>query len=409
MGRESVSVGRHGNNDIILVCERIPLLLSRVHAFIERRVVQGVSRYILKDNKTTNGTYVGQNMIPSGQEQELDDGAVISFGGLTNVSRDGESKRNPYRFVFYEREPTAPQPARVEMVADRAVDGNRTQHNPITGVENDDAGQRDTRLETVQTAQDILHCPICVEMCVDTHILSCGHCFCAKCIFTWYDRPGVRPTCPVCRMAIDVNPVENVALEKLVESVIVPTLSPEEKRDRSERKEACLNVRRGRTCDVRPRPLRMSSRRLNSPAMADALVSFFAGIPSVNRQGGPSAFEVGLAQAAVHANASVRVTGVSRLGRRPPLAAQNPAVTYTSVHRECATCNGHIDRTRQPLCYVERNARGASPVWHHFNCYVSTNHNWAEQGVDISDGLSEDDKSTVERFRADPRRSLEES
>jgi hypothetical protein len=54
-------------------------------------------------------------------------------------------------------------------------------------------------------------CPICDELLLEPVALSCGHVFCRADIAAWMtSRAGQAagsPVCPLCRRAIDVNPV----------------------------------------------------------------------------------------------------------------------------------------------------------------------------------------------------------
>ena len=51
----------------------------------------------------------------------------------------------------------------------------------------------------------ILHCPVCLEMTIDPHIVApCEHVFCGDCIALWQGMQlGGTASCPVCKCDID--------------------------------------------------------------------------------------------------------------------------------------------------------------------------------------------------------------
>lgn len=81
-------------------------------------------------------------------------------------------------------------------------------------------------------------CPICDENKVSI-MLDCYHFFCEKCIKTWlFDK---RNSCPLCRLEIDLNRVED-DIKKSRHWDVVDTVDPNEyDQDRSERFEKLMN------------------------------------------------------------------------------------------------------------------------------------------------------------------------
>eukprot|EP00976_Prorocentrum_cordatum_P055514 1120103-Prorocentrum_minimum.AAC.4 len=56
-GSGEISIGRHPTNDIVFSSSRLPLLLSRFHAYIGKNA----HGFYCGDKNTTNGTYVSRS------------------------------------------------------------------------------------------------------------------------------------------------------------------------------------------------------------------------------------------------------------------------------------------------------------------------------------------------------------
>ncbi|KAK3252089.1 hypothetical protein CYMTET_38647 [Cymbomonas tetramitiformis] len=207
-GMQQVRVGRHPANEVVLESERIPLLLGRFHCYIELDLQPNQDYvYILGDKRTTNGCYVGSELLPPGGRKVITHGTILGFGGPQNVSRDGRTQRNPFRFVFMlsaAEELPPPRPTR-----------------------------------SMQELQQAMMCAVCHETMVDAHILPCGHSYCGACIWTWSER---RLTCPECRTSFR-TPTENTLLEDFHELTLAQSLTPEEAVERKKRKAECVQER----------------------------------------------------------------------------------------------------------------------------------------------------------------------
>lgn len=533
MGRKSCRIGRHPANDIVLESERIPLLLSRFHAFIEYQVVDGVPKYILGDKRTTNGTYVGQDMIPSGKQREISHGQTISFGGPQNVMRDNKTQRNPFRFIFFEydyrgsvepvyRTPSIevlgePQPSTNQEnacvdpvnIVSEACDLELLQANRATGAssvmlqgnvvgaltplntssmqpqafdastafradefsglegakamavvtqgEGYKLGETREEPTMLKAVEEEMYCVICTEPMVNAHLLPCSHSFCGECIFEWYDKS--KRTCPICREDISVEPVENSALEKLMDIAVEPSMSQECREKRRKRKEAFLKIKKARKEKAAPLPARRRGvASLSSPQMAEALVQFFSGMREHNggvltltRSRNPNAQSISRdASGEMNIMASLPgptpqdpriLSGVSQdpslISRaegsvsdaspangngegqhQPPISfggatvyrnrsapsvmqRRLPLITYNPKHQECATCEEHIDKRHKLICFTEQKEGEPEALWHHFNCYASANPDWSGENVEISPELSESDQVIVRNHFSD--------
>ncbi|KAK3234625.1 hypothetical protein CYMTET_55175 [Cymbomonas tetramitiformis] len=409
-GRKSVRVGRHPANDVVLNYsdnERIPLLLDRFHAFIECKVIDGDPVYTLGDKRSTNGTYCGPDMIPSGERKRIHHGMIISFGGPMNVQRNDTVNRNPFRFVFFERAPEHAEPTGSRSSAQLPP----LQPVQAPRVEEDHAADAGERVWTLQEAEDLVYCPICTETCVDAHLLSCGHSFCGGCIFLWCDRKAENSTCPVCRKAITEEPVQNDTLEHVVELTIVPKMSPTQRRDRNTRKQECLRVRQARAGRAKPRH-RAARNPHGIHRVAEALTTFLASgqsMESINgdtltlsRSSTPSFGEARRVVTAESTSARGNTNSYTIIRR------QSPCILYSLTYRQCATCMDIIDKRSRPMCFTEQSGRDIYPVWYHFDCYAFANPDWTGQGVQISRELSEADKLRVENRFATRRQNLSE-
>eukprot|EP00854_Cymbomonas_tetramitiformis_P028588 gene28588-35460_t len=66
-------------------------------------------------------------------------------------------------------------------------------------------------------------CPICNDTIYQAQILSCGHSYCAVCIYKWLLSPMAKnsPSCPVCRQKLACMPTLNVSLQSALEDIIM--------------------------------------------------------------------------------------------------------------------------------------------------------------------------------------------
>ena len=76
----------------------IPLLASRRHA--EVRYDAGQNQFFIRDNRSTNGTYLNFKLIQPDVDVPLSNGTTVSFGGPQYVIRNGVSSTNPFIFSF---------------------------------------------------------------------------------------------------------------------------------------------------------------------------------------------------------------------------------------------------------------------------------------------------------------------
>lgn len=219
------SIGRHASNDLILTSEEIPYLASRFHAQI---CVGERGYHWIKDTGSSNGTYVNGVEMKGNMPYMLRPNDTITFGGPSNVVRDGNVKRNPFKFRFI-----PPHEHAYERVMNHgaSVDSQTT-----TG-----SGKRKREADTATTSahtdsalldglKSELECSICQELMVLPHSLpACGHTFCAPCIFTWRRRQAsVHSTCPICRKDATEFPVPATGYKRILENLVEPRLGRDE-------------------------------------------------------------------------------------------------------------------------------------------------------------------------------------
>ncbi|TPX30815.1 hypothetical protein SeMB42_g07861 [Synchytrium endobioticum] len=73
------------------------------------------------------------------------------------------------------------------------------------------------KLDGLSAAQEELTCSVCFEFLVGAMVISCGHSFCYVCIMDWMKN---QRTCPQCRSGIQGNPIPNLMLRKIVDTII---------------------------------------------------------------------------------------------------------------------------------------------------------------------------------------------
>ncbi|KAK3255132.1 hypothetical protein CYMTET_35605 [Cymbomonas tetramitiformis] len=300
--------------------------------------------------------------------------------------------------------------------------------------------------EVLEKAIEALHCVICLETIVDAHALAgCGHCFCGNCIFEWFDATADNKTCPTCRKNVNVSPMENVGMEKLVELTVVPCLREEDKLARQARKTTSLAARKVRDANkpVRTPTTSVSGRgRLHT---VEAVQAFMASHARVRRVEPSSAAPGTRVRMQLEGTGSIisqiqRTLQIPSRVRQPQMqgatgsrrqtaarmravqavspgaAATNapantgtqarvaraaneeaPLITYSTKHRECGTCRGLIDKRDTPICYKGPSDDQFSRFeWHHFQCYADAHLEWSGEHVTISPELNEIERMRVE-------------
>ncbi|KAK3255126.1 hypothetical protein CYMTET_35599 [Cymbomonas tetramitiformis] len=204
-----VSIGRHLENDVCLQSDRMPYLLSSYHCRIEVAFEQNRGYvYTLGDEETTNGCYVGSELLPPGGRKVITHGTILGLGGPRNVCRDGRTQRNPFRFAFMLFAAEDPPP-------------------PLMPTRN------------MQQLLEAMMCLVCRETMMDAHILPCGHSYCGACIWTWSET---RLTCPICRAPFR-TPIENPLLEEFHQLMLAQSFTLEEAEERNDRREAFVHER----------------------------------------------------------------------------------------------------------------------------------------------------------------------
>jgi len=105
--KETIVIGRSSakNEDIFLVSEQYPLLISRIHAVLTRLPSPTPSllpRFSIRDN-STNGTFVNGVRIAKNTPQTLNVGDVVVFGALAPTKPGDEldsEKESEFKYLF---------------------------------------------------------------------------------------------------------------------------------------------------------------------------------------------------------------------------------------------------------------------------------------------------------------------
>ncbi|XP_062329477.1 E3 ubiquitin-protein ligase TRIM50-like [Osmerus eperlanus] len=76
------------------------------------------------------------------------------------------------------------------------------------------------RRESLQSLEEQLKCPVCLEVFAEPLMLQCGHSYCRGCVRSMTMDPLGQLQCPVCRCAVDGDsPPPNVSLARIVDSL----------------------------------------------------------------------------------------------------------------------------------------------------------------------------------------------
>lgn len=78
---------------------------------------------------------------------------------------------------------------------------------------------------------DEFECAICQEMYLKPHTLQCSHTFCKRCINHWCKE---KKSCPQCRKVLTIQPIYNLALDKVIQ-LVLKKQSEEEQQEMIER------------------------------------------------------------------------------------------------------------------------------------------------------------------------------
>ncbi|KAK3259171.1 hypothetical protein CYMTET_31831 [Cymbomonas tetramitiformis] len=198
--QNELHVGRLLESDILLVDPTHSLHISRKHATINWADEGGETQFYIRDNGSSNGTYVDNEKLEKGKPKKLVDGSTIEFGTCFCGSR----RVALFTYKFYKNGYSAKE-------------------------------LRETCVNDADMFQD-LTCPICMELVAGAHSLACGHVFCGACIFQWWQHKKV---CPKCRDDSGVL-VENPIVDSFVRNKYLQSLSF---RDVKRRRENLLMLR----------------------------------------------------------------------------------------------------------------------------------------------------------------------
>jgi hypothetical protein len=268
----SVEIGRSdlGTADSIsfisLDFPELPTIMSRRHA---RFTINEEGSFTLEDLGSKNGTFVNDRKIEG--RHVLIPGEKVFFGGCANIVVNNVGVKNPFCYVFdvdpvnvtptqsaFEspmasappalfETPATPGGVRVRLFDDQPVHQSENENElvdqtdtrgvpdyiprSVDPLENDSLSDFNRRLHVMT------FCAICHDTMVAPHMLgSCTHSFCGKCIYSWIDKN--KNTCPSCRVEMISSPVENKLVQDVMDLVIVPKLSDNEKVEREDREKS---------------------------------------------------------------------------------------------------------------------------------------------------------------------------
>lgn len=93
-----VTLGRSTDSDVVLDSDKLPRLVSRQHAVIDRRRgSDGTEEWFITDKKSVNGIMVNERPV---SEEKLTDGCTFCIGKMNVDERNHKIKKTPFLFRF---------------------------------------------------------------------------------------------------------------------------------------------------------------------------------------------------------------------------------------------------------------------------------------------------------------------
>lgn len=146
--------------------------ISKHHATIERRFINGINKWFIIDNQSLNGTFlnlkkVKQHILNVGDEIVFGGGQEFHYGQKLPSSEKSECR---YRFIENDK----------KLVFSPQYDPNII----------------------LPDYDHLEECPICYDNMEKFYTLQCGHSFCLSCIRPWTQKcilDRIATFCPICR------------------------------------------------------------------------------------------------------------------------------------------------------------------------------------------------------------------
>ncbi|CAK9104552.1 unnamed protein product [Durusdinium trenchii] len=201
--KESLTVGRMPNCDIVMDSTRFPQMISRTHArLVTTNVGTPQQEWAIHDCKSMNGVTVnGEAVGVSGRTLRMGD--VVNFG----------KRVVPPEFEFIFEAPQSSGLAEELLV----------QMKRIADLEQE-LQKSEKKREAIPKGLKIselsneLACCVCKDWLVHAATIQCSHTFCWSCIDQWLQTKQF--VCPVCRKEVTREPVRTRAVDAVVQKTV---------------------------------------------------------------------------------------------------------------------------------------------------------------------------------------------
>lgn len=246
VSKPSTIFGRAPQCDVILDSERVPAMISRIHARLQRIEGSGEAacRWLLTDDRSMNGILV--NDVRVRVSQFLASGDIVVFGKRVDPPEfefvfeiNGDCPTSPAKVARPVLGASASSAARptpgaeeLEQLLESGLRRIEEQRRKVDAErqsleqEKEEHRRRAEKeeLEAQRTALDVaelhseLACAVCQDWLVHAATLRCAHAFCWRCIDDWLLKGHFE--CPVCRGHVAQEPCRSRALDAVVRKAV---------------------------------------------------------------------------------------------------------------------------------------------------------------------------------------------